>query len=95
MVEGLIRMMNSPAGFTGPVNLGNPREFTILQLAETLIRMTGSPSRIAFTPLPEDDPLQRRPDITQAREKLKWEPRVQLSEGLEKTIAYFRMVIEK
>ncbi len=94
LVEGLIRMMNSPAGFTGPVNLGNPREFTILQLAESLIRMTGSPSRIAFTPLPEDDPLQRRPDITLAREKLGWEPRIQLSEGLEKTIAYFRMVIE-
>jgi UDP-glucuronate decarboxylase len=93
LVEGLIRMMNSPAGFTGPVNLGNPREFTIMQLAETLVRMTGSPSRIVFNPLPQDDPIQRRPDIALAREKLGWEPRVQLSEGLEKAIAYFRKVI--
>jgi UDP-glucuronate decarboxylase len=93
LIEGLIRMMNSPEGFTGPINIGNPREFTILQLAETLIRMTGSSSRIIFTPLPQDDPIQRRPDITLAREKLGWEPRIQLSEGLEKAIAYFRKVI--
>ena len=90
LIEGLIRMMNSPEGFTGPVNIGTPREFTILQLAETLIQMTGSASRIIFKPLPEDDPIQRRPDITLARETLGWEPRVQLSEGLEKTIAYFQ-----
>ena len=93
LIEGLIRMMNSPEGFTGPVNIGTPREFTILQLAETLIQMTGSASRIIFKPLPQDDPIQRRPDITLAREKLGWEPRIQLSEGLEKTIAYFRTVI--
>ena len=93
LIEGLIRMMNSPEGFTGPVNIGTPQEFTILQLAETLIRMTGSASRIIFRPLPQDDPIQRRPDITLAREKLGWEPRIQLSEGLEKTIAYFRTVI--
>ena len=93
LIEGLIRMMNSPEGFTGPVNIGTPREFTILQLAETLIEMTGSASRIIFKPLPQDDPIQRRPDITLAREKLGWEPRIQLSEGLEKTIAYFRTVI--
>jgi UDP-glucuronate decarboxylase len=93
LVEGLIRMMNSSEGFTGPVNLGNPREFTIMQLAETLIRMTGSSSRIGFNTLPQDDPIQRRPDITLAQEKLGWEPRVQLSEGLEKAIAYFRKVI--
>jgi UDP-glucuronate decarboxylase len=93
LIEGLIRMMNSPEGFTGPVNLGTPREFTILQLAETLIQMTGSASRIIFKPLPQDDPIQRRPDITLAREKLGWEPGIQLSEGLEKTIAYFRTVI--
>ena len=93
LVEGLIRMMNSPEGFTGPVNIGTPREFTILQLAETLIRMTGSASPIIFRPLPQDDPIQRRPDITLAREKLGWEPRIPLSEGLEKTIAYFRTVI--
>jgi len=93
LVEGLIRMMNSPEGFTGPINIGTPQEFTILQLAETLIRMTGSASPIIFRPLPQDDPIQRRPDITLAREKLGWEPRIPLSEGLEKTIAYFRKVI--
>jgi UDP-glucuronate decarboxylase len=94
LIEGLIRMMNSPEGFTGPINIGNPQEFTILQLAETLIRMTGSASPIIFRPLPQDDPIQRRPDIALAREKLGWEPRIPLSEGLEKTIAYFRKVIE-
>jgi len=93
LIEGLIQMMNSPDAFTGPVNIGNPREFTILQLAETLIQMTGSASRIIFKPLPQDDPIQRRPDITLAREKLGWEPGIQLSEGLEKTIAYFRSLI--
>jgi UDP-glucuronate decarboxylase len=93
LIDGLIRMMNSPKGFTGPVNIGTPREFTILQLAETLIQMTGSASRIIFKPLPQDDPIQRRPDVTLAREKLGWKPRIQLSEGLEKTIAYFRTVI--
>ena len=90
LIEGLIRMMNSPEGFTGPINIGTPWEFTILQLAEILTQMTGSASRIIFKPLPQDDPIQRRPDITLAREKLGWEPRIQLSEGLEKTIAYFR-----
>jgi UDP-glucuronate decarboxylase len=93
LVEGLIQMMNSPEGFTGPINIGTPQEFTILQLAETLIRMTGSASPIIFRPLPQDDPIQRRPDITLARKKLGWEPRISLSEGLEKTIAYFRTVI--
>ena len=93
LIEGLIRMMNSPEGFTGPINIGNPQEFTIMQLAETLIRMTGSSSRIIFNPLPHDVPIQRRPDIALAREKLGWEPRIQLSEGLEKAIAYFRKVI--
>jgi UDP-glucuronate decarboxylase len=93
LVEGLILMMNSPEGFTGPVNIGTPEEFTILELAKTLIRMTGSVSRINFRPLPQDDPIQRRPDIALAREKLGWEPRVPLAEGLEKTIAYFRKLI--
>jgi UDP-glucuronate decarboxylase len=92
LIEGLIRMMNSPEGFTGPINIGTPQEFTILQLAETLIRMMGSASPIIFRPLPQDDPIQRRPDIALAREKLGWEPQIQLSEGLEKTIAYFRTV---
>jgi len=93
LIEGLIRMMDSPDGFTGPVNIGTPQEFTILQLAETVIRMTGSRSRVIFNPLPQDDPIQRRPDITLAREKLGWEPRIPLSEGLGKTIAYFRKAI--
>ena len=93
LIDGLIRMMDSPEGFTGPVNMGNPEEFTIRQLAEAVIRMTGSRSRIIYRPLPQDDPVQRRPDIALAREKLGWEPRTPLSEGLEKTIAYFRKVI--
>ena len=93
LVEGLIRMMNSAEGFTGPVNLGTPAEFTIMELARTLIGMTGSASRIVFRQLPQDDPSQRRPDITQAREKLGWEPLVPLAEGLKRTIAYFRTVI--
>ena len=93
LIDGLIRMLDSPEGFTGPVNMGNPEEFTIRQLAETVIRMTGSRSRIIYRPLPQDDPVQRRPDIALAREKLGWEPRTPLSDGLEKTIAYFRKVI--
>jgi UDP-glucuronate decarboxylase len=93
LVEGLIRMMNAPGEFTGPVNLGTPQEFTILDLARTLIAMTNSPSPIIFKPLPQDDPIQRRPDITLARERLGWEPRVPLAEGLKKTIDYFRQMI--
>lgn len=93
LVEGLVRMMNSAEGFTGPVNLGTPAEFTIMELARTLIGMTGSTSRIVFRELPQDDPTQRRPDITLAREKLGWEPLVPLAEGLKRTIAYFRTVI--
>jgi UDP-glucuronate decarboxylase len=93
LVEGLIRMMNSEKGFTGPVNLGTPMEFTILELARMVIRMTGSASRIVFLPLPEDDPVQRKPDITLAREKLGWEPKVLIDEGLEKAIAYFQQVL--
>ena len=88
MVEGLVRLMESD-GFTGPVNLGNPGEFTILELAETLIRMTGSRSKIVYEPLPSDDPHQRKPDVTVARDKLDWQPRVPLDQGLAKTIAYF------
>lgn len=93
LVEGLIRMMNSAEGFTGPVNIGTPEEFTIRELAGTVIGMTGSASRIVFRPLPQDDPLQRRPDIALARERLGWKPLVPLAEGLERTIAYFRSVI--
>lgn len=90
LIDGLIALMGSPADFIGPVNLGTPAEFTILELARTVIGMTGSSSRIVFQPIPQDDPVQRKPDITLARERLHWEPRVALAEGLEKTIAYFR-----
>jgi UDP-glucuronate decarboxylase len=92
LVEGMIRMMNGPDDFIGPVNLGNPDEFTIRELAELVIELVGSKSKIVHCPLPEDDPTQRKPDITLAREKLGWEPRVKLREGLEKTIAWFRSI---
>jgi UDP-glucuronate decarboxylase len=92
LIEGVIRMMNSAEGFTGPVNLGTPAEFTIMELAKTLIGMTGSASRIVFRDLPRDDPTQRRPDITLARERLGWEPLIPLAEGLKRTIAYFQTV---
>ncbi|MFP4144537.1 MAG: UDP-glucuronic acid decarboxylase family protein [Phycisphaeraceae bacterium] len=90
LVDGIVAMMEGPDDFPGPVNLGNPGEFTIKELAELVIEMTGSTSRLEHLPLPADDPTQRKPDITQAREKLGWEPRVALREGLEKTIDYFR-----
>jgi UDP-glucuronate decarboxylase len=93
MVEGIFRMMNNSEGFIGPVNLGNPREFTILELAEQVIRFTGSRSKIVFKPLPEDDPTQRRPNIELAIQKLGWRPTIELEEGLKRTIAYFRDVI--
>ncbi len=89
LIDGCIRMMNAE-GLTGPVNLGNPNEFTIRRLAEKIIDMTGSSSEIVERPLPKDDPVQRQPDITLAREKLGWEPVVPLEEGLAKTIGYFR-----
>jgi len=89
LIEGAIRMMNSSDDFIGPVNIGNPEEFTILELATKVIEMTGSKSKIEFLPLPQDDPLKRKPDITLAKEKLKWEPTVKLEKGLAKTIDYF------
>jgi len=95
LVEGLIRMMNSPEGFTGPVNIGTPQEFTVLQLARKIIDITNSRSEIVFRPLPQDDPIQRRPDITLAAEKLGWTPQIRLDEGLEKTIKYFSGLIKK
>ncbi|MEZ5072464.1 MAG: UDP-glucuronic acid decarboxylase family protein [Bacteroidales bacterium] len=96
LVEGMMRMMESEDGFTGPVNLGNPHEFTILELAEKIIQMTGSRSRLVSLPLPQDDPVQRKPDIRLAREKLgDWEPRVQLEEGLALTIDYFRNLLQR
>lgn len=93
LVDGMIKMMASGEDFTGPVNIGNPGEFTILELAEKIIGMTGSKSRIEFRPLPEDDPKTRRPDITLAKERLGWEPKVSLEEGLKETIAYFKTVV--
>ncbi len=94
MIEGMIRMMNTDDSFMGPVNIGNPNEFTMIELARKVIELTGSSSKIAYKPLPADDPQQRRPDITCARKHLGgWEPRIQLADGLVKTIAYFRQVI--
>ncbi|MBD5388145.1 SDR family oxidoreductase [bacterium] len=89
LVEGMIKMMATPDSFIGPVNLGNPGEFTIKQLAQTVIDMTGSRSKIVYKPLPADDPTQRKPDISLARQHLNWEPHIKLEEGLAKTIAYF------
>ncbi len=89
LIEGMIRTMATDSDFTGPVNLGNPNEFTMLELAEKVIELTNSPSKLIFEPLPQDDPKQRQPDITLAKEKLNWEPKVQLEEGLSKTIEYF------
>ncbi len=93
MIAGMVRMMNNPEGFIGPVNLGNPSEFSTLELAEKVIRLTGSSSRIIHQTLPADDPTQRRPDISLAREKLGWQPRVQLEDGLVRTIGYFKRLI--
>jgi UDP-glucuronate decarboxylase len=92
LVDGMIRMMESEAGFTGPCNIGNPDEFTMLGLAEKVIELTGSKSKPVFGPLPQDDPVRRRPDISLAKEKLNWEPKTGLDEGLRKTIEYFRGV---
>ncbi|MFZ5429272.1 MAG: UDP-glucuronic acid decarboxylase family protein [Bacteroidota bacterium] len=93
LVEGMIRLMATSDDFTGPVNLGNPNEFTILELAEKVIRLTGSKSTIVRMPLPPDDPVQRQPDITLASQVLGWEPEIQLEEGLVKTIDYFRTIL--
>jgi UDP-glucuronate decarboxylase len=90
LVDGLVRLMRSPDDFTGPVNLGNPGEFTILELARRVIAMTGSKSQIEFKPLPADDPTQRKPDIALAKRILDWTPRVALDDGLMQTVAYFR-----
>ncbi|MDG1278639.1 MAG: SDR family oxidoreductase [Algoriphagus sp.] len=92
-IEGMYRLMNSRDGFTGPVNIGNPGEFTMLELAELVIELTNSKSKLIFLPLPQDDPMQRRPVIDLAKKELDWEPKIELREGLEKTIAYFETVI--
>jgi UDP-glucuronate decarboxylase len=93
LIDGMIRMMNVEHGLVGPVNIGNPREFTMLQLAEEVLRLTGSRSRVVFGPAPIDDPKQRRPDIGVARERLLWQPKVQLESGLLQTIEYFRELL--
>lgn len=93
MIDAFIAMMNSPAGFTGPVNVGNPGEFTIKQLAELVIQLTGSSSTLIYEPLPSDDPLQRKPDISLADSVLDWHPKINLEQGLKKTIEYFSQVI--
>ncbi len=90
LIEGMIRMMATEDDFIGPVNIGNPNEFSMLQLAEKVIELTRSKSRVVFKPLPHDDPKQRQPDITQAREKLGWSPTIELEEGLIRMIEYFR-----
>lgn len=90
LIEGFVRLMATPNEITGPINIGNPGEFTILELAEMVLRMVGGSSKLVMQPLPQDDPKQRQPDITQAKEVLGWTPKVTLEEGLEKTIDYFR-----
>lgn len=93
LVDGLIRMMNTPDDFYGPVNLGNPGEFTIFELAQLVIKLTNSSSKISYQPLPADDPIQRKPDITLAGSKLDWSPKIELEEGLTGTIQYFRKIL--
>ena len=93
MIDGFVRMMHSRKGFTGPVNMGNPDEFTILELAEKIIDITGSHSKIIHKPLPSDDPKQRKPDITLAKKELDWKPKIKLKDGLVKTIGYFERLL--
>ena len=95
LIEAIVRMMETPPDVTGPINIGNPHEFTIRELAELVIEMTGTKSKIRFEPLPSDDPRQRQPNISMAKSILKWEPKTQLREGLTKTIAYFDNILRK
>ena len=94
LIEVMIRMMNSPKGFTGPINTGNPKEFTIKELAEMVVSKIGGTSKVVYKDLPSDDPTQRRPDITLAKTKLGWEPKIKLAEGLDRTIEYFKTQID-
>lgn len=94
LIEGFVRLMNTEPGFTGPVNLGNPGEFTMLELAEKVIKHVGGKSKLAFHPLPQDDPKQRQPNISLAKEKLDWEPKVSLDDGLKRTVEYFRNLLK-
>jgi UDP-glucuronate decarboxylase len=93
LIEGMVRLMDSRAEFTGPVNVGNPGEFTMLELAEKVLKLVGGSSKLEYMPLPQDDPRQRQPDITLAKRELDWEPTVQLEDGLKETIAYFRSLL--
>jgi len=93
LIDGMLRLMDSPADFTGPVNIGNPVEFTMLELAENVIRLVGGKSTLTFHALPSDDPRQRQPNISLAKEKLNWQPKVSLEDGLKETIAYFRKIV--
>jgi UDP-glucuronate decarboxylase len=95
MIEGFIRLMNTPDNVTGPVNLGNPQEVSIRELAQTIIDLTGSKSSLDYKPLPNDDPRRRRPDISRAQKELGWTPKIPLQEGLSKTIAYFEQLVRK
>lgn len=95
LIEGMIRLMNSPSDIIGPMNIGNPGEFTMLELAEKVITLTQSSSKIEFFPLPQDDPRQRQPNIDLAKEKLDWEPKVCLEDGLKETISYFRKLVNE
>ncbi|HEY5204537.1 MAG TPA: UDP-glucuronic acid decarboxylase family protein [Roseiarcus sp.] len=95
LIEALVRMMQTPSDVTGPINIGNPHEFTIRELAELIVKLTGTKSKLRFQPLPSDDPRQRRPDISEAKLALKWEPKIQLREGLTKTITYFENILRK
>lgn len=95
LIEVIIRLMDTDNAFTGPINIGNPREFSILELAEKIINLSASSSEINFKPLPADDPKQRRPDISLAKKELNWEPKISLEEGLLKTISYFRDIVKK
>jgi UDP-glucuronate decarboxylase len=95
LLRGVEKMMSSPDNFTGPVNIGNPHEFKIIELAEKIIELTGSRSKVEYYSLPQDDPLQRKPDISLAKEKLDWEPKIKLEEGLKKTINYFDNLLKK
>jgi len=94
LIDGLVRLMESPDAVTGPINIGNPGEFTIVELAKKVIDLTGSRSKLVYEKLPADDPMQRCPDIALAREKLQWEPKVQLQDGLRRTIAYFEELLK-
>ena len=93
LIDGMLSLMDTPADFTGPINIGNPVEFTMLELAETVLRLTGGSSKLRYEPLPSDDPRQRQPDIALARSVLGWEPKIKLDDGLKETISYFKSIL--